>query len=1542
MMTKQLKLSAFVFALFFLFQGMLFGQTSFFWEQPEVFSGPRGSFPVSASTGDLGILVWQETDRRAVSGANGSGDGAISIALAVKKPGASWENKGIIGGPYLYSGTEPSIISAVIDKQNRILIAAAASAAETEILISGDEGQSFEKYRIDSGTESSVAPRIAVRSDGGYLLFVTRGSDSSLSLYYALSDNGRVWSAFRPFVTDNAMQLNFLPSHASYGGREYVIFQSFTGSSETIPTFQLFLKMSSDNGRTWGPSQRFTSFRDAYMYTSATADNFDNQRPQLTVQNDSLFLVWERRYRTGSPQVYAARIRADGSLIGAPERINTNDAYCNNPVAFTYGGDTKVIWFDNRRGGNRIYLAQREGLNWINTDLSGSVGGDASFGRSVVDSDGLFIFWQTTTAQGSARIYSLLPDTSVNPVRITAGNFTPGRRTRGERARFSWNVPVDSSGISGFAYAWSKDEDVVPNKNIMVYNTRDSAATSAETVADDDGSWYFTIIAQDYAGNWSPPSRIEYIRDTIPPPAAAIIQPDLDENGFLLSNTFTLNWNVPPASDIAGYTWDLQYLGSSAQFSSMDNGIFQAAASELYPGSRAAAPRVQGTGTSVSYTNQDDGVWLFTVRAIDEVGNVGPHSSIYFRTDKYVPHTYITWVDASQDEQGILDLRIMGRGFADGGSVIRVFLDKDGQEPYDREFYLRNDDYRIASDREINGLRIEDIEEGNYRVGVEHPVRGLYITGPMVAINETGTVKFGDYGSIWQPSWLLRHARRFIFDTAWFVVIAILVLCGLGILVVIRGIGNVVAESAVIRLDAAALITGDFMPSEKKKRLARIKRRGIGLRFKMASFTVALVMLVVVMVSAPLYVMMTRTQRDTLLQGLWDRSTVLLEGLATNTRAYLPMGNILELGFLPAQMSAIPEARYVTITGYNPDTTIFDDAVWATNDTDILAKVDTVEFQPGVSRITDEITPRLQGIADELNDQARSAVGDLSATIASFNQEARSIATNLDAASQQRLEDIQVTTRSLEAQLTERLSEIGRQIRSEPEFSTDNFTADKSRVYVFFKPVMYRQGTEDTYFRGLIRLEVSIDSILEDIAEGQQDLLRIIIVVALAAIAIGAVGALVLSTLIIHPIRRLVSHVEVIRDTEDKADLEGVDIHIKTHDEIAVLGNTINDMTHGLVKAAAAASDLSIGKEIQKKFIPLDLDKEGNKLSTGYKKSENAHFFGYYEGAKGVSGDYFDYQDLDGRYYAVIKCDVAGKGIPAALIMIQVATMFLNYFKQWKPTEKGMHIEDVVYQINEFIETLAFKGRFAAFTLCLFDSQTGKVRFCNAGDNIIHLFDASEGCMKTLTLPETPATGVLPNFMVESKGGYSVQTMTLDHGDILLLYTDGIEEAKRKFRNSAFEDIICTEGGAPNDTPHENHVVGQGDEEMGPDRVLAIINAVMNKGTYTLHKWHNPEGDATDLNFDFTSCDGKVEEVIMAMVSVEKMFRCYKDPKATADNRVLVDKKIDDFLKEHFLQYRSYCSFTRENPGNDAYMYYTNVKEDDQYDDLTILGIKRK
>ncbi|MDR0502109.1 MAG: SpoIIE family protein phosphatase [Treponema sp.] len=728
------------------------------------------------------------------------------------------------------------------------------------------------------------------------------------------------------------------------------------------------------------------------------------------------------------------------------------------------------------------------------------------------------------------------------------------------------------------------------------------------------------------------------------------------------------------------------------------------------------------------------------------------------------------------------------------------------------------------------------------------------------------------------------------------------------------------------------------MLTGKMQKKTKVKKKGRGLRFKTASFTIALVLSVVIMISAPLYIIMTRAQQETRLNSLYDRSHVLLEGLASSAIAYMPRGEqgLLELGFLPVQSAALAEADYVTITG-NVSGSIYYDHVLATNDPDILSKIDTEEFYPGVSRITDALSEKHEKIRADLDNAARERTGNLSQSISELAKEEQEL--RAGASDTRRLNDIHVTIRTLGVRITEILSQISGGIGSEPEFSINSVMKNGNMTFIFYRAVMYRQDADDNYFRGLIRLEVSVETIIDAINDEQLTLLATIGIVALAVIMIGIASALILSALIIRPLNKLLKHIEIIRDTEDKAKLEGAEIRITTNDEIAVLGGTINDMTRGLVKAALAASDLSIGKEIQKKFIPLETDSQGNKKTSGSRETDNLRFFGYYEGAKGVSGDYFDYKDLDGRYFAIIKCDVAGKGIPAALIMIQVATMFLNYFKQWKPDAKGMRIEKVVYQINDFIEALGFKSRFAAFTLCLLDSETGIVRLCSAGDNIVHLYDASESRVRAITLPAAPAAGVLPNYIIESAGGYSVQTITIDHGDMLLLYTDGIEEAKRKFRSSQFKEIKCKEG--PSDTPHENHLSGQADEEMTPQRIEAIINAVMAREIYTLRKYHNPE-DGIELQFDFSSCLGQAEEVIMAMVSAEKIFRCYKKPDAGEESRVLVDKKVDEFLKEHFLQYGHYCAHTKEFPENETYMYYTGVNEDEQYDDLTILGIKRK
>ena len=165
-----------------------------------------------------------------------------------------------------------------------------------------------------------------------------------------------------------------------------------------------------------------------------------------------------------------------------------------------------------------------------------------------------------------------------------------------------------------------------------------------------------------------------------------------------------------------------------------------------------------------------------------------------------------------------------------------------------------------------------------------------------------------------------------------------------------------------------------------------------------------------------------------------------------------------------------------------------------------------------------------------------------------------------------------------------------------------------------------------------------------------------------------------------------------------------------------------------------------------------------------------------------ISGDYFDYKKLDNEWYGIIKCDASGHGIPAAIIMTVVATIFRRYFQNWSFKKNGTQLNVLVEQINDFIEGLGLKGKFATLIICLLNTKTGELYMCNAGDNLVHIYEAATQKMKVLTLASAPTAGVFTSDLVAMRGGFAVEKTILHHGDILFLYTDGIEESTRRIR----------------------------------------------------------------------------------------------------------------------------------------------------------------
>jgi len=97
-------------------------------------------------------------------------------------------------------------------------------------------------------------------------------------------------------------------------------------------------------------------------------------------------------------------------------------------------------------------------------------------------------------------------------------------------------------------------------------------------------------------------------------------------------------------------------------------------------------------------------------------------------------------------------------------------------------------------------------------------------------------------------------------------IVLLAVLCVLGLIATIKGIAGVVSENAAIKRDALAIITGNPLSKEKKQKTAQLQGRGKGLRFKLASFTIGLIMVVIIMISTPMYIIITNTQQETLLE----------------------------------------------------------------------------------------------------------------------------------------------------------------------------------------------------------------------------------------------------------------------------------------------------------------------------------------------------------------------------------------------------------------------------------------------------------------------------------------------------------------------------------------------------------------------------------------------------------------------------------------------------------------------------------------------------
>jgi phosphoserine phosphatase RsbU/P len=190
--------------------------------------------------------------------------------------------------------------------------------------------------------------------------------------------------------------------------------------------------------------------------------------------------------------------------------------------------------------------------------------------------------------------------------------------------------------------------------------------------------------------------------------------------------------------------------------------------------------------------------------------------------------------------------------------------------------------------------------------------------------------------------------------------------------------------------------------------------------------------------------------------------------------------------------------------------------------------------------------------------------------------------------------------------------------------------------------------------------------------------------------------------------------------------------------------------------------DLEVARDIQEAMLPREIY-----AATGIEA------FGITRPANTVGGDLYDViRRPDGRIVLALG-DVAGKGSPAALLMALVVAMLRVL------VDEGLEPGELAARLNVQVSRHAPGSRFVTLVAGLYEPDSGRLTYVNAGQNPPILRRAS-GRIERLT------EGGMALGMFDA-ATYTTGTLTLEPGDVLLLFSDGVTEAENP-SGVAFDD----------------------------------------------------------------------------------------------------------------------------------------------------------
>ena len=252
--------------------------------------------------------------------------------------------------------------------------------------------------------------------------------------------------------------------------------------------------------------------------------------------------------------------------------------------------------------------------------------------------------------------------------------------------------------------------------------------------------------------------------------------------------------------------------------------------------------------------------------------------------------------------------------------------------------------------------------------------------------------------------------------------------------------------------------------------------------------------------------------------------------------------------------------------------------------------------------------------------------------------------------------------------------------------------------------------------------------------------------------------------MVTKPVGKLTSFTQEITKTSK---FENQHIEIKTGDEIQSLSESFNFMLVELENSIANLSkvtaekerigaELDIAKHIQASMLPC--------IFPAFPERREIDIYATMEPAKEVGGDFYDFFMVDDTHLAIVMADVSGKGVPAALFMVIGKTLIKDH------TTPGRDLGKVFTEVNQLLCESNSEELFITAFEGVLDLVTGEFVYVNAGHEMPFICKAGG---------DFEPYKIRAAFVLAGMEGmkYRAGSMTLEPGDKIFQYTDGVTEA---------------------------------------------------------------------------------------------------------------------------------------------------------------------